>query len=85
MVLRAGGRQRVGGDKVYIEYLHVNKLQITLSFLPSPGMCLFSFQSVLLLFYTPLATKLLLVCGHQHPSLCLSPFTIAPCHCQNVS
>ncbi|DBA81627.1 TPA: hypothetical protein ACH3X1_007382 [Trebouxia sp. C0004] len=37
MVLRAGGRQRVGGDKVYIEYLHVNKLQITLSFLPSPG------------------------------------------------
>ncbi len=38
MVLRAGGRQRVGGDKVYIEYLHVNKLQITLSFLPFPGM-----------------------------------------------
>ncbi|KAA6426828.1 MAG: Vacuolar sorting-associated [Trebouxia sp. A1-2] len=37
MVLRAGGRQRVGGDKVYIEYMHVNKLQITLSFLPSPG------------------------------------------------
>lgn len=39
LVLRAGGRQRVGRDKVYIEYLHVTKLRVTLSFLPSPGMC----------------------------------------------
>ena len=37
MVLRGGGRQQVGGDKVYIEYLHVSKLEVTLSFLPSPG------------------------------------------------
>jgi len=45
MVLRAGGRQRVGGDKVYIEYLHVTKLEITLSFLPAPGM-LFSLDAL---------------------------------------
>ena len=72
MVLRAGGRQRVGGDKVYIEYLHVNKLQITLSFLPSPGMCLSVVQTVFLLSYTPSASKLLLICDHQHLILCLS-------------
>ena len=37
LVLRSGGRQRAGGDKVYIEYLHITKLRLTLSFLPSPG------------------------------------------------
>lgn len=73
MVLRAGGRQRVGGDKVYIEYMHVNKLQITLSFLPSPGMRL----SLVLSDFAPSCitkpTKLLLICNHHHPILCLSP------------
>ena len=38
MVLRAGGRQRPVQEKVYIEYLHISQLQITLSFVPSPGM-----------------------------------------------
>lgn len=37
MVLRAGGRQRLVQEKVYIEYLHISQLQITLSFMPSPG------------------------------------------------
>ena len=37
MVLRAGGRQRLVQEKVYIEYLHISQLQITLSFVPSPG------------------------------------------------
>ncbi len=73
MVLRAGGRQRVGGDKVYIEYLHVNKLQITLSFLPSPGMCLLFVQSVFVPSCVASATKLLLVCDHQYSVLCPSP------------
>ena len=37
MVLRAGGRHRPGGGKVYIEHLHVTQLRLTLSFVPSPG------------------------------------------------
>lgn len=37
MVLRAGGRQRLVQEKVYIENLHISQLQITLSFVPSPG------------------------------------------------
>ena len=63
----------MGGDKVYIEYLHVNKLQITLSFLPSPGMYLPFVQSAFVPSCIASATKLLLVCDHQHPILCLSP------------
>ena len=68
----------MGGDKVYIEYLHVNKLQITLSFLPSPGMCLPFVLSVFVPSCITSPTEVLLICDHQRPMLCRSPHSTLP-------